>query len=172
MKQVAGTLRLDLAQFRELAAFAQFASDLDKATRSRLERGQRLTEVLKQPQYSPVSVEKQVMIIYAANNGYLDDVSLDKIAAWETAFYRYMDANHPEVGETIIEKSVNGKDKMSDDMLKQLNAAIEEFKKTAAPRDDAAEQAKKAEETRRSATQAANTTGSGTGAPAQTNQAG
>jgi len=142
MRQVAGTLRLDLAQFRELAAFSQFASDLDKATRSRLERGQRLTEVLKQPQYAPVPVEKQVMIIYAANSGYLDDVVIDKIVAWEAAFYRYMDANHPEIGETIIEKSGKGKEKMSDDLLKQLNAAIEEFKKTAAPREDEAKQAK------------------------------
>src|SRR5437763_6688567 len=172
MRQVAGTLRLDLAQFRELAAFAQFASDLDKATRSRLERGQRLTEVLKQAQYSPIPVEKQVMIIYAANSGYLDDVPIDKIVAWEAAFYRYMDANHPEIGEAIIEKSVKGKDKMPDDLLKQLNAAIEEYKKTAAPRDDAAEQAKKAEETRRAATQAVNTTGSGAEVPAQqTNEA-
>ncbi len=133
MRQVAGTLRLDLAQFRELAAFAQFASDLDKVTRSRLERGQRLTEVLKQPQYSPLPTEKQVMIIYAANSGYLDDVPLDKVSDWETAFHRYMETNHPEIGEAIIEQSVKGKEKMSDDLLKQLNAAIEEFKKTAAP---------------------------------------
>ena len=98
MRQVAGSLRLDLAQFRELAAFAQFASDLDKATKSRIDRGQRLTEILKQPQYAPVPVEKQVMIIYAATNGYLDDVPLDQVAEWETAFYRYMDANHPEIG--------------------------------------------------------------------------
>src|SRR2546426_3323263 len=88
MKQVAGTLRLDLAQFRELAAFAQFASDLDKATRSRLERGQRLTEVLKQPQYRPVPVEKQVMIIYAATNGYLDDVAVEQGTARESECYR------------------------------------------------------------------------------------
>jgi F-type H+/Na+-transporting ATPase subunit alpha len=133
MKQVAGSLRLDLAQFRELAAFAQFSSDLDKATKSRIDRGQRLTEILKQPQYQPVPVEKQVMIIYAATNGYLDDVPVDKVTAWEAAFYRYMDANHPEVGEAIVEKSVKGKDKMSDDLLKQLRAAIEEFKQTAAP---------------------------------------
>ena len=133
MKQVAGSLRLDLAQFRELAAFAQFSSDLDKATKSRIDRGQRLTEILKQPQYQPVPVEKQVMIIYAATNGYLDDVPVDKVTAWEVAFYRYMDANHPEIGEAIIEKSVRGKDKMSDDLLKQLRAAIEEFKQTAAP---------------------------------------
>ena len=173
MRQVAGTLRLDLAQFRELAAFAQFASDLDKATRSRLERGQRLTEVLKQPQYSPVSVEKQVMIIYAANSGYLDDVPLNLISAWEAGFYRYMDANHPEIGETIVEKSVKGKDKMSDDLVKQLNAAIEEYKQTAAPREDEAAQAKKAEETRKAAAQGANAAGGGNEAPAaqQTNQA-
>jgi len=133
MKQVAGTLRLDLAQFRELAAFAQFASDLDKATKSRIDRGQRLTEVLKQGQYQPIPVEKQVMIIYAANQGYLDDVALDKVAAWETAFYRYMEANHPEITQEIIEKSVQSKEKMSKELLSKLNAAIEEFKKTAAP---------------------------------------
>jgi len=133
MRQVAGSLRLDLAQFRELAAFAQFASDLDKATKSRIDRGRRLTEVLKQPQYQPVPVEKQVMIIYAATVGYLDDVSEDQVNAWESAFYRYMDANHPEIGDEIIEKSVNARDKMSDELLGRLNAAIEEFKKTAAP---------------------------------------
>jgi len=134
MRQVAGTMRLDLAQFRELAAFAQFASDLDKATKSRIDRGQRVTEVLKQPQYQPVPVEKQVMIIYAATIGYLDDVPVDQVSAWETELYRYMDANHPEIGEEIIEKSVKVRDKMSEDLLKRLNAAIEEFKKTAAPR--------------------------------------
>jgi F-type H+-transporting ATPase subunit alpha len=133
MRQVAGSLRLDLAQFRELAAFAQFSSDLDKATKSRIDRGRRLTEVLKQPQYQPVPVEKQVMIIYAATIGYLDDVPEDQVSAWESAFYRYMDANHPEIGEEIVEKSVNARDKMSEDLLKQLNAAIEEFKKIAAP---------------------------------------
>ncbi len=134
MRQVAGTLRLDLAQFRELAAFAQFASDLDKATKSRIDRGRRVTEILKQPQYQPVPVEKQVMIIYAATNGYLDDVPVEQISAWESAFYHYMDTNHPEVGEEIIEKSVKARDKMSEDLLKQLNSAIEEFKKTTAPR--------------------------------------
>jgi F-type H+-transporting ATPase subunit alpha len=134
MRQVAGTLRLDLAQFRELAAFAQFASDLDKATRARIERGQRLTEVLKQPQYQPVPVENQVMIIYAGTNGYLDDVPVPVVSQWEQAFYRYMEANHPEIGQEIVEKSVKGKEKMSDDLLQRLNAAIEEFKQTAAPR--------------------------------------
>src|SRR6202011_770899 len=133
MRQVAGSLRLDLAQFRELAAFSQFASDLDKATKSRIDRGQRLTEILKQPQYSPLPVEKQVMIIYAATNGYLDDVSLDKVSAWETAFYRFMEASHPEISGEIVEKSVNGRDKMTDDLMKRMGDAINEFKQTAAP---------------------------------------
>jgi F-type H+-transporting ATPase subunit alpha len=153
MKQVAGTLRLDLAQFRELAAFAQFASDLDKATRSRIDRGQRLTEVLKQGQYQPLPVEKQVMIIYAATKGYLDDVSLDKIAAWEAAFYRYMDANHPEISQEIVDKSVKEKNKMSNDLLNRLNAAIEEYKKTAAPGNDDTQQAQ-AESARKAAAEA------------------
>src|SRR6185437_3492373 len=102
MKQVSGTLKLDLAQFRELAAFAQFASDLDKATRTRIDRGRRLMEILKQPQYQPVPVEKQVMIMHAANTGYLDDVELDKVAEWETRLYRFMDSTHPEIGEEIV----------------------------------------------------------------------
>ncbi len=133
MRQVAGSLRLDLAQFRELAAFAQFSSDLDKVTQNRIDRGRRLTEILKQPQYAPVPVEKQVMIIYAATHGYLDDVPLNLISAWESAFYRFMDTSHPEIGEEIIEKSVKQRNTMSEDLLKRLNAAIEEFKKTAAP---------------------------------------
>src|SRR5579875_3234860 len=133
MKQVAGSLRLDLSQFRELAAFAQFASDLDRATRSRIDRGRRLMEVLKQPQYQPVPVEKQVMIIYAANSGYLDGVPLEKIGEWETRFYRFMDTTHPEIGEEIVARSVKGKEKMSKELLERLNAAIEEFKQTAEP---------------------------------------
>jgi F-type H+-transporting ATPase subunit alpha len=133
MKQVAGSLRLDLAQFRELAAFAQFASDLDKVTKGRIDRGQRLTEILKQPQYQPVPVEKQVMSIFAATNGYLDNTPVDSVTAWEVAFYRYMDANHPEIGKAIVEQSVTGKNKMSDDLLKQLKAALDEFNQTAAP---------------------------------------
>jgi len=133
MKQVAGSLRLDLAQFRELAAFAQFSSDLDRATKARIERGQRLTEILKQPQYRPVPVEKQVMIIFAATNGYLDSTPVDKVGEWEAAFYRYMDANHPEIGQEIVEHSVKEKNKMSRELLDQLKAAIEEFTQTAAP---------------------------------------
>jgi F-type H+/Na+-transporting ATPase subunit alpha len=146
MKQVAGSLRLDLAQFRELAAFAQFSSDLDKATRSRIERGQRLTETLKQPQYQPVPVEKEVMIIYAATHGYLDDVPVDLVTRWEQAFYRYMDANHPEIEQEIIDSSVIGKNKMSDDLLRRLDAAIEEFKKTAEPRAEEASAPKSSQE--------------------------
>lgn len=153
MRQVAGTLRLDLAQFRELAAFAQFASDLDKTTKSRIDRGQRLTEILKQPQYNPVPVEKQVMSIYAANTGYLDDVPLDLVTAWETAFYRYMDANHPEVGQAIIDNSVKQRNSMSKELLGQLNAAIEEFKKTAEPRKDSEQARAEAARTAAEATQ-------------------
>src|SRR5579871_4031114 len=134
MKQVSGSLRLDLAQFRDLAAFAQFGSDLDKATKQRIDRGQRQQEILKQPQYQPVPVEKQVMIIYAATNGYLDDVPVDKVSEWETGLYRYMDSNHPEIGEQIISGSVKERNKMSDELLNKLKAAIEEFKQTAAPR--------------------------------------
>jgi len=134
MRQVAGSLRLDLAQFRELAAFAQFSSDLDKATQSRIDRGRRVTEILKQPQYQPVPVENQVMIIYAATHGYLDDVPVDLVSIWEPSFYRFMDTSHPEIGEEIVEKSVKARNTMSEDLLKRLNAAIEEFKMTAAPR--------------------------------------
>ncbi|HWS82644.1 MAG TPA: F0F1 ATP synthase subunit alpha [Ktedonobacteraceae bacterium] len=134
MKQVASSLRLDLAQFRDLEAFAQFASDLDKATKERIDRGRHILEVLKQPQYQPVPVEKQVTILYAATNGYLDDLPLDQVSAWESALYRYMDSNHQGIISEIVEKSVKGREKMSKPLLERLSAAIEEFKKTAAPR--------------------------------------
>ncbi|GCE48548.1 F-type H+-transporting ATPase subunit alpha [Thermosporothrix hazakensis] len=137
MKQVAGTLRLDLSQFRELAAFAQFAQDLDKATKARIERGRRVNEILKQPQYSPVPVEHQVMIIFAATNGYLDDVPLELVGEWEAGLYRFMDASHRDILNEMVEKSVNGKEKMSDDLLKRIRTAIEEYKQTAAPRQEA-----------------------------------
>ncbi|MFQ6015029.1 MAG: F0F1 ATP synthase subunit alpha [Anaerolineae bacterium] len=127
MKQVAGRLRLDLAQFRELAAFAQFGSELDKATRDQLERGQRLTEVLKQPQYVPMPLEQQVMIIYAGTNGHLDDVPLEKVKDFENAFHRFMATRHPEIGQAIA------KDKaLSDETKEALAAAIQEFKETGA----------------------------------------
>ncbi len=130
MKQVSSTMKLDLAQFRELAAFAQFASDLDKATKTRIDRGRRLMEILKQPQYQPLPVEKQAMIFHAANSGYLDTVPLDDVADWETKFHNFMDTMHPELGSEIVEKSVQGKEKMSKELLQRLNAAIEEFKQT------------------------------------------
>src|SRR5512138_2113271 len=104
MKQVAGTLRLDLAQFRELQAFAQFGSDLDKATQAQLARGQRLTEILKQPQYSPMDVEKQVLVIWAATNGYTDDIAVDDIRRFETGLLKFVENSHPGVLAAISEK--------------------------------------------------------------------
>jgi len=124
MKQVAGKLRLELAQYRELAAFAQFGTtELDKTTRVQLERGQRITEVLKQPQYVPMPLEKQVMILYAATNGFIDDVPLNKVINFETEFHRYMEANHPGVGKSITK----GKE-LTAETEEALKAAITEFK--------------------------------------------
>ncbi len=124
MRQVAGKLRLDLAQFRELQAFAQFgAADLDKATRDQLERGRRITEVLKQPQYSPMSLGKQVMILYAVTNGYLDDVPVDKIITCEGEFHRFMETNHPE-----LEQKINDDKEIKTESEGALKSAIEEFK--------------------------------------------
>ena len=125
MKQVAGTLRLDLAQFRELAAFAQFASDLDKATKAQLDRGQRLTEILKQGQYSPLSVEKQVMAIYLGTKGYLDDVAVKDVTRCEREFLDFMEANHPEIGADILNTK-----KITDENEEALKKAIAEFKDT------------------------------------------
>jgi F-type H+-transporting ATPase subunit alpha len=125
MRRVAGRLRLELAQYRELAAFAQFGtSELDQATRSQLERGRRITEVLKQGQYSPMPTEKQVMILYTAINGYLDDIPVARIGAFEAGFHQFMGANHPEIGETIAKT----KD-FSAETEEKLKAAIAEFKK-------------------------------------------
>lgn len=124
MKQVAGSLRLDLAQYRELAAFAQFGSDLDKESKKRLEKGKRLMEILKQPQYKPVPVEKQIMILYAGVKEHLLDVPVEKIGEFESAFIEYMDTHHKEIGQEIVEKKA-----LSDDLSKRLSAAIEEYKK-------------------------------------------
>jgi len=126
MRKVAGRLKPDLAQYRELAAFAQFGTaELDKATRTQLDRGQRITEVLKQPLYVPVSMEKQVMILYTAINGYMDDVPVEKIRDFETAFHKFMDTAHPEVGSAIArEKDLS---QATEDALK---SAIREFKQT------------------------------------------
>jgi F-type H+-transporting ATPase subunit alpha len=122
MRQVAGTLRLDLAQYRELAAFAQFGSDLDKATQSQLNRGARLVEILKQPQYEPLAVERQVAIIYAGTNGHLDDIAVSDVRAFETELYQFIDNRHPDLFRGIAEK------KQLDDQLKAaLAAAVKEF---------------------------------------------
>src|SRR6188768_4061106 len=104
MRQVAGSLRLDLAQYRELAAFAQFGSDLDQATQKQLNRGKRLTEILKQPQYQPLAVEKQVVIVYAATNGYLDAVAVDRLRQYEEDLYRFLDTRHTGLLGSIVEK--------------------------------------------------------------------
>ena len=126
MKKVAGRLRLDLAQFRELAAFAQFGTaDLDAATRRQLERGQRITEILKQAQYVPVSLEQQVSIIYAAINGFMDEVPVAGVAEFEIGFHKFMQTNHPEVVEKIAETKDLG-----DDAVEGLRKAIDEYKQT------------------------------------------
>ena len=123
MKQVAGTLRLDLAQFRELAAFAQFGSDLDAATKAQIDRGQRTTEILKQPQYSPYPVEDQVMAIYTAVKGYLDDVDVDQVVGFEQQVLNFLHSSHPEIGEDIVKSK-----KLTDANEEKLKAAIAEFK--------------------------------------------
>ena len=122
MRQVAGSLRLDLAQYRELAAFAQFGSDLDKATLNQLNRGRRLVEVLKQPQYQPLAVEKQVVIIYAATNGFLDRVEVEHVNAYETALYQFLDTRRAQLLASLAEK------KQIDDQIKaDLNQTLKEF---------------------------------------------
>src|SRR6266516_2093930 len=124
IKQVAAKMKLELAAFHELAAFAQFASDLDRTTRAQLERGLRSQEVLKQAQFQPFSLAKEVTIIYALTNGFIDDVPIDKVRAWETEFHRFMETAHPELIETIA------KDKaLSDETIAALRTAIDEFKK-------------------------------------------
>ena len=123
MKQVAGTLRLDLAQYRELEAFAQFASDLDEASRKQLERGMRMVEILKQPPYSPLPVEKQVTIIYAGANGFLDDIPVNAIGKFEYELYAFIEAKYPQIFELIRERKA-----LDDEIKELLNKAIEEFK--------------------------------------------
>jgi len=122
MKQVAGRLRLDMAAFRELAAFAQFGSDLDKATQAQLNRGQRLQEILKQPQYEPMPLEDQVMVIFAGTQGYADQVPLDRMRAWEIALLRYMRASHPEIGADILEHK-----RVTDETMANLHEALKAF---------------------------------------------
>ncbi|MGH2451232.1 MAG: F0F1 ATP synthase subunit alpha [Candidatus Limnocylindria bacterium] len=124
MKDVVKTLKLDLAQYRELAAFAQFGSDLDKATQAQLRRGERLTEMLKQPQYQPVPVEKQVVLIFAGTNGYLDDVPVDRVRDFERDLYRFMDTQYRQVGERILKEG-----KFSAEIEKAVREMLDEFKK-------------------------------------------
>src|ERR671938_1784839 len=119
MKKVAGRMKLDLAAFRELAAFAQFASDLDRATRAQLERGLRTQEVLKQPQFQPFSLAKEVTIIYALTNGYLDDVPIEKVRQWENEFHRFMETAHPEILDTVMRDKA-----LSDETINGLRGAI------------------------------------------------
>jgi F-type H+-transporting ATPase subunit alpha len=127
MKAVAGRLRLDLAQYQNLAAFASFGTaDMDRATRMQLERGQRATEVLKQPQFQPLPLEKQVMILFALGNGFLDEIPVDKVRQWEQAFYQFMDANYPAIGRTIAETK-----ELDAATAASLSAAIQEFNATA-----------------------------------------
>ncbi|OUO53803.1 F0F1 ATP synthase subunit alpha [Desulfovibrio sp. An276] len=123
MKQVAGTMRLDLAQYRELAAFAQFGSDLDKATKAKLERGARLVELLKQPQYQPMPAHEQVASIYAATNGYMDDVAVENVRDFEAKFLTYMRDTKKDVLEAIRDKKV-----LDDELKASLNSAIQSFK--------------------------------------------
>ncbi|PZC50824.1 MAG: F-type H+-transporting ATPase subunit alpha [Chloroflexi bacterium] len=126
MRSVAGRLRLDLAQYRELVTFAQFGtSDLDRSTREQLERGQRITEVLKQPQYQPLPLSKQVMIMFAVTNGYLDDVSVEKISEWEEGFHMFIESNYPKIAERIIETN-----EIDDETQKSLIGAIDSYKQT------------------------------------------
>ncbi len=123
MRQVAGRLRLDLAQYRELEAFSSFASDLDAATKRQLERGARTVEVLKQGQYQPMAVEQQVMIIFAVTNGFLDDVAVSDIRQWEAGFHPYMAAQYPQVGDRIRQEKTLSKETEAD-----LRRGIEAYK--------------------------------------------
>jgi F-type H+-transporting ATPase subunit alpha len=123
MKQVAGSLRLDLAQFRELEAFAQFGSDLDKTTQAQLARGSRLVEILKQPQYKPVSVEDQVLIIYAATNGYVDEYPIEVLGKYEEELYAFFEAKHAAILDELREKK-----SLDDDLKKKVSSALDEFR--------------------------------------------
>ena len=124
MKQVAGRLRLEMAAFRELAAFAQFGSDLDKSTQAQLNRGQHLQEILKQPQYEPVSLDNQVILIYAGTQGYADDVDLDRMRMWETSLLRFMGTSYPEIGSDI-----NKKKQLTEENEAKLRTALDAFSK-------------------------------------------
>ena len=123
MKKVAGTLRLDLAQYRELEAFAKFGSDLDKSTLAQLTRGERMVEILKQNQYVPMDVEKQVAIIFAASEGYLDDIAADKVDEFESGLFDYLDANASEQLKAIRDEG-----DISEENSDALDKAISDYK--------------------------------------------
>ena len=123
MRQVAGTLKLELAQFRELAAFAQFGSDLDKATQAQLNRGKRLVEILKQDQYSPLSFSKQILVILAGTNGYLDDLPVEQVRDFEAELYKFVDATNPGILRTIMEKKT-----LDDNLKNEMFNVIKECK--------------------------------------------
>jgi F-type H+-transporting ATPase subunit alpha len=125
MRQVAGRLRLDMAAFRELAAFAQFGSDLDKATQAQLNRGQHLQEILKQPQYEPMSLENQVIVIFAGTQGFADKVPADHMRIWETSVIRFMETSYPEIGKDIAEKKI-----ITEENRDKLHGALESFTNT------------------------------------------
>ncbi len=125
MRQVAGRLRLDMAAYRELAAFAQFGSDLDKATQGQLNRGRRMQEILKQPQYAPVSLEHQVMVIFAGTQGFADEVPVEKMRQWEADLTKFLDQSYPEIGKDIVEKK-----QIAPDNEKKLREALAAFKST------------------------------------------
>jgi F-type H+-transporting ATPase subunit alpha len=123
MKQVAGTLRIELAQFRELQAFAQFGSDLDKATQAQLARGQRLVEILKQPQYQPIDVENQVLVIWAASNGYTDDIAVGDVRSFEAELLGFVENSHPGLLQNIREKK-----NLTDEIKADLQQVLKDVK--------------------------------------------
>ena len=125
IRQVAGRLRLDMASFRELAAFAQFGSDLDKSTQAQLNRGQHLQEILKQPQYEPVTLSNQVIVIFAGTQGYSDQVPLDEMRRWEQSVTRFMKTTYPEIGRDIAEKKL-----ITDETEEKLHVALKDFMNT------------------------------------------
>jgi F-type H+-transporting ATPase subunit alpha len=123
MRQIAGTLRLDMAQYRDLAAFAQFGSDLDKSSQAQLNRGKHLVEILKQDQFQPLPIEKQVVIIFAGTQGYLDDLPIEQVRKFEAEMYRFVDNAHRPLWDKIVEK------KALDDALRaEIHAVLKEFK--------------------------------------------
>ncbi|MGD2162473.1 MAG: F0F1 ATP synthase subunit alpha, partial [Anaerolineales bacterium] len=125
IKQVAGRLRLDMAAYREVAAFAQFGSDLDKATQAQLARGQRMQEILKQPQYRPYELEQEVVVLFAATRGYADDIPVDQIVEWEHALLRSMEASHPEILKDIAKQKV-----ITEETETEIRQAIETFNRS------------------------------------------